>query len=135
MIVLAAQVSACFPYLENVRPDIRGRVVDESGEPIANVTVRACSASKWVGTNTCKIEETAVSDRSGFFAFAAETRVDWCCLGEAPFYRTALSLCTEDGRHAMSLVEGGPAELTLRAGAHDDETCEQVPTFRPAPAR
>jgi hypothetical protein len=123
-LLCAIAVPACFPYSETYRQEVKGRVVDEAGAPVAGVRVDACSASRWSGGATvegaaCPRRSTAVTSATGDFSFAPVRERSWCCLGEAPLPFTRLYACAADGRAGLAVFNAkpGPLSLTLPVGA------------------
>jgi hypothetical protein len=120
-------LSGCFPYRELYRPDVSGRVLDETGAAVPGLEVRACSYSRWArppsagaqrtansagrgagvtqsprelddGRNVdCPRFAAATTDADGGFFFAAVKEWEWCCLGEAPLPMTEVFACSADG--------------------------------------
>lgn len=108
-------LSACFPYREQYRPEIKGLVSNSRGTV---VYVKTCSSTRWSGLSKgCQRSETVRVDEDGRFHVRRLREWEWCCTGEAPMPFTLIMACGWDGRMAFTRIGGGgPAKdvsLTL----------------------
>ncbi len=130
-ILLLTMASGCFPYNETYRPAAEGQVVDSEGQPLGGVTVRACSASKWIGLQGgCPREVTATTDVHGRFAFETHQEREWCCLGEAPLPFTVIAACGSEGRRGGAKVVGPVSNMSISIAAGEEVPIEEVATDR-----
>ena len=122
-------VTACFPYREQYRPEIKGLVTN--GQDTV-VFVKTCSSMKWTGLSRgCERPETVRVGKDGRFHVRRHREWEWCCTGEAPMPFTMIMACGWDGRVAYEkLGGGGPArEVTLTLEPASPERAESDPDY------
>ncbi len=117
-LIAAAGLGGCFPYLETVRPDLHGHVVDDHDAPVAGAVVTACY-HRWGNSRKCEVRASTVTNDAGQFDLPQDKQWDWCCLGEAPRWRTRLRACTPTS-------EARTPEYDPIEGAGDDDIVLQL---------
>jgi len=128
-LAVLALTTACFPYREQYRPEIKGLVSNGQGTV---VTVKTCSSSKWTGLSMgCQRSETVRVGEDGRFHVRRHREWEWCCTGEAPMPFTLIMACAWDGRTAFTRIGGGgpPKEVTLTLEPLDEAALESDPEY------
>ena len=111
---------------------IRGRVVDDRGQPVNGIGLTICSARQYPDTLNRYVQREVQSDSTGVFAFAGVPEGPHRIEMTAP--ERELPLWTSDAEK-VSVKAGGVAEITIRLskGGVLEATALDARTRRPLP--